>query len=111
MANDIAEQNTLATSIDEHLDRLLAFEPGTLPVVSLYLNTQAGDNGRADFSQFVRKETNAKLKTWSAGSPERKSFEADVERINSFLEDELKPSANGVAIFACSGAELFEAVQ
>ena len=111
MANDIAEQNTLATSIDEHLDRLLAFEPGTLPVVSLYLNTQAGDNGRADFSQFVRKETNAKLKTWPAGSAERKSFEADVERINSFLEDELKPSANGVAIFACSGAELFEAVQ
>jgi peptide subunit release factor 1 (eRF1) len=111
MATETAEQNTLATSIDEHLDRLLAFEPGTLPVVSLYLNTQAGENGRADFSQFVRKETNAKLKTWPAGSLERKSFEADVDRINSFLEDELKPSANGVAIFACSGAGLFEAVQ
>ena len=28
-----------------------------------------------------------------------------------FLDDELKASANGIAIFACSGADLFEAIQ
>ena len=110
MATDTAEQ-TLTTSIDDHLDRLLAFEPGTLPVISLYLNTQSDDRGRDNYSQFVRKELTTRAKTWPASSPERQSFDADGDRINTYLENELKPSANGVAIFACSGAELFEAVQ
>jgi peptide subunit release factor 1 (eRF1) len=99
------------TLIDDHLDRLLAYEPGTLPVISLYLNTQADDRGRDNFSQFVRKELTTRAKTWPASSLERQSFDADVERINAYLENELKPAANGVAIFACSGAEFFEAVQ
>jgi peptide subunit release factor 1 (eRF1) len=101
----------LAASIDEHLDRLLAFEPGTLPVVSLYLNTQADDRGRDNFDQFVRREFSGRAKTWPSGSPERQSFEEDVERIQAWLKDDLTPSANGVAIFACSGAGLFETVQ
>lgn len=99
------------TLLEEHLDRLLAFEPGTLPVISLYLNTQADDHGRDNYGQFIRKELAARAKTWPAGSPERQSYEADVERINTWLGNELKPSANGVAVFACSAAGLFEAVQ
>lgn len=102
---------TLSASIDDHLDRLLAFEPGTLPVISLYLNTQSDDRGRDNYEQFLRKEFTTRAKTWPSGSAERQSFEIDVERINAYLKDELKPSANGVAIFACSGADLFEAVQ
>jgi peptide subunit release factor 1 (eRF1) len=101
----------LASSIDEHLERLLAFEPGTLPVISLYLNTQADDRGRDNYEQFLRKELSGRAKTWPSGSPERQSFEADAQRIGKYLADELKPSANGVALFACSGAALFEAVQ
>lgn len=111
VATDTAEQTSLTTSIDEHLDRLLAFEPGTLPVLSLYLNTQADDRGRDNYSQFIRKEFSNRAKTWPASSPERQSFDADTARIADYLENELKPSANGVAIFACSGADLFEAVQ
>ena len=89
----------------------VAFEPGTLPVISLYLNTQSDDRGRDNYEQFLRKEFTTRAKTYPAGSPEKQSFEADIERINAYLKDELKASANGVAIFACSGAGLFEAVQ
>jgi peptide chain release factor subunit 1 len=34
-----------------------------------------------------------------------------MERIATYLDSELQPSTNGVAIFACSAGELFEAVQ
>src|SRR5438128_2348849 len=101
----------MAISIEEHLDRLLAFEATTLPVISLYLNAQADDRGRTNFESFLRRELNPRAKTYASGSPERRSFDADVEKIETFLEEELEPSANGVAIFACSGADLFETIQ
>jgi peptide subunit release factor 1 (eRF1) len=101
----------MATLIDEHLERLLAFEATTLPVISLYLNAQADDRGRANFDGFLRRELAPRAKTFAAGSSERESFDRDFEKIQKYLADEVKPSSNGIAIFACSGADLFEAIQ
>ena len=98
-------------TIKEQLDRLAAFEPAPYPVISLYLNTQPGSTGRDQFQTFVRKEFAARSRTYAAGSPERESLDRDLERISRFLEIELDPAANGVAIFACSAGELFETVQ
>jgi peptide chain release factor subunit 1 len=97
--------------IAEQLDRLARFEPAPYPVVSLYLNTQPNEHGRDQYQQFVRQEFKARSRTYPAGSPERASLDADLERIATFLETELQPSANGVALFACSAGELFEPVQ
>jgi peptide chain release factor subunit 1 len=103
-----AESNTL----EQIIDRLAAFEPVELPVVSLYLNAQANENGRQDFERFLRKEFSERARTFKARTPERESFERDVERINEYLRDELRPETNGVAIFACAGAEdFFQAIQ
>jgi peptide chain release factor subunit 1 len=98
-------------AVKEQLDRLAAFEPAPYPVVSLYLNTQPGSTGRDQFKTFVRKEFAARSRTYPAGSPERESLEKDLDRIARFLDTELDASANGVAVFACSAGELFEAVQ
>jgi peptide chain release factor subunit 1 len=98
-------------TLSDQLDRLAAFEPAPYPVVSLYLNTQPGPNGRDQFQTFVRKEFAARSRTYPEKSPERESLDRDVERIGRYLEVELQPSTNGVAIFACSAGELFEAVQ
>lgn len=98
--------------LDELLNRLAAFTPTSLPVISLYLNTQPGQHGRVNFEPFVRKEFRARARTYSLRSPERQSFEKDTERITEYLRDELRPSANGLAVFACAGADdFFEAVQ
>ena len=103
-----AESNTL----EQIIDRLAAFEPVGLPVVSLYLNAQANENGRQDFERFLRKEFSERARTYKAHTPERESFDRDVERIEAYLRDELRPETNGVAVFACAGAgEFFEAVQ
>ena len=44
-------------------------------------------------------------------SPARESFEKDLERIETWLAEEVLPSANGIAIFACSGESFFEPLQ
>jgi peptide chain release factor subunit 1 len=98
-------------AVKAQLDRLATFEPAPYPVVSLYLNTQSGPTGRDQFHTFVRKEFAARGKTYPAGSPERESLDKDLERISRFLDNEIDPAANGVAVFACCAGELFEAVQ
>jgi peptide chain release factor subunit 1 len=98
--------------ISEQLDLLAAFEPTTLPVVSLYLNTQSDKHGRDHFESFIRKEFGSLAKTIAPRSPERLSFDRDAERIRHYLDRELEPSTNGLAIFACAGeADFFLALQ
>ena len=100
-----------STTLTDQLGRLAAFEPSPYPVVSLYLNTQPDQRGRDNFQAFVRKELKARAQTYPPRSPEREMLERDMERIAAYLETELRPSANGVAIFACDAGELFETVQ
>jgi peptide chain release factor subunit 1 len=98
-------------SLTEQLDRLAAFDAAPYPVVSLYLNTQPGQHGRDQHQAFIRREFKARSRTYPVNSPERESLDKDLERISQYLENDLQPSANGVAVFACSAGELFEAIQ
>jgi peptide chain release factor subunit 1 len=98
-------------ALTEQLERLAAFEPAPYPVVSLYLDTRPNQHGRDQHQAFARKELKARSQTYQANSPERESLDRDVERITQFLEQQLEPASNSVAIFACSAGELFETVQ
>lgn len=99
-------------SLRRQLDELVAFEPIGFPFVSLYLNAQPDQHGRDNFEPFVRKELNRRIKSFPADSRERESIERDAERIALYLSNELRPSANGVVIFACAGAEnYFKTIQ
>ena len=96
----------------EQIDTLAAFAPTALPVVSLYLNTQSDEHGRDHFASFIRKELHTRARTFAPQSAARASFVRDVDRIEKYLATELRPSTNGLALFACAGAEnFFEAVQ
>src|SRR5918993_3209203 len=97
--------------LTDQLDRLAKFEPVPYPVVSLYLNTQSNEQGRDQFQSFIRQEFKSRSQTYPSGSPDRISLDKDLERITTYLENELQPSANGVAIFACDAAGLLETVQ
>jgi peptide chain release factor subunit 1 len=98
-------------SLTEQLDRLAGFEPAPYPVVSLYLDTRPNQHGRDQHQAFIRKELKARSRTYPLNSPERESLDRDIERISRFLDNELDPSANSVAVFACSAGELFETIQ
>jgi peptide chain release factor subunit 1 len=97
-------------ALDEVLDRLSRYEASHLPVVSLYLNLQPDQHGKDNFAPFVRKELPARVKGYPAGSEARDSLDKDAERIERYLANEVPPSANGLAIYACAGADFFEAV-
>jgi peptide subunit release factor 1 (eRF1) len=103
-----AESETL----QQILERLAEFEPVDLPFISLYLNAQANEHGRKDFDRFLRKEFSAISRTYEEESAARASFERDVERVNEYLANEVRPESNGIAVFACSGADdFFQAIQ
>lgn len=102
---------TDAGPLNDLLDRLAAFEPSGLPVLSLYIDARADQHGKDRFEPLLRKELPDRARTFRAHSAERQSFDRDAERVRLYLRDEVVPQANGVALFACAAAELFEAVQ
>lgn len=103
---------TVDVTLAQHLDELAAFEPNGSPFISLYLNAEADQHGRDNFEPFVRKEFKARAKAFAPDSLELASFERDAARIKRYLAEDLRPSANGLALFACAGKEIyFKAVQ
>jgi peptide chain release factor subunit 1 len=105
------EPTNTAPSLAETLDRLARREPVSSPVLSLYLNAQPDNRGKDNYAPFLRKELHGRMEQLEPRSPERDSFEKDVERIERYLAEEVRPSANGIAIFACSSDDLFEPLQ
>jgi peptide chain release factor subunit 1 len=99
-------------TLQDRLDRLVAFPPTTFPVISLYLNTEPDQHGKDEIQRFLRRELPARARTFEPRSADRESYERDAARIERWVQEELRPSSNGVAIFACAGADdFFEAVQ
>jgi peptide subunit release factor 1 (eRF1) len=100
------------TQVDQltvQLDRLGSVDPGPFPVVSLYLNLQPNERGRDRFEPFLKKELAERMRTYPASGPERESLDKDAEQIRASVAD-VDPALNGLALFACSGADLFEAI-
>lgn len=97
--------------LSERLDRLARINPAPLPLLSLYLNTETNGTGRTTHETFLRKELRHRAKTYDERSPERDSLERDRTRIEEYLAQELESSTRGVALFACAGVNLFEAIQ
>lgn|SRR5688572_912904 len=99
----------LETPLREQLDRLAAFEAVDAPVLSLYLDMQADDQGQRRYDTFLRRAWLERRQTLKDDA--RTSFDRDTERINEYLGNVPK-SVNGLAVFACTAAdEFFEAVQ
>ncbi|HEU4930800.1 MAG TPA: Vms1/Ankzf1 family peptidyl-tRNA hydrolase [Pyrinomonadaceae bacterium] len=100
--SDVAKQATKTSVPEKLLGRLLSFEPVPAPVISLYLDARADQHGQANFLPFVRKQLSERSKSYENQSDERLSFEEDFVRIVRYLEGEVPPSIQGLAIFACS---------
>lgn len=88
------------------LKKLAEIEAGGSPFISIFLNAEPNEHGRDNFDAFVKKQLSEHEGNYEEDSPERESFERDAKRISEYLEN-IRPEANGVAIFACSGADDF----
>src|SRR3989440_11074339 len=92
---------------EELLNRLLEFGSSEFPVISLYLNGRTNEHGKHDFGPFVRKQLGSRARTYAPHSRARESFDEDFVRIERFLENDFRSSTQGLAIFACAGAQDF----
>jgi peptide chain release factor subunit 1 len=93
------------------LDRLAAFEPNGLPFLSMYVDARPDNTGREHWRANVRKELGERAKTYGLRTPAREAFDAAAERALGWLEREHRPSANGVVVFACTSADVFETLE
>jgi peptide subunit release factor 1 (eRF1) len=101
---------TQTEQVQELIDRLAGLQPASgFPVLSLYLDARPDARGKDRFQAFVRKELKARRASFE--SDDRKSYDRDTGKIQQWLAESLDPAANGVALFACDGRDLFEAVQ
>ena len=103
--------STVRKPLDQHIQELAAFAPTPFPVISLYLDLSPNQHGRDHHHAFVRKALADRFRALRPDTPEHASFERDAARIETYLRDELDASANGLALFACSGVSFFDAVQ
>ena len=99
---DAANQTSQTTFPEKLLEGLLNFEPTPAPVVSLYLDARADQQGQHSFMPFVKKQLTERIKSYDKNSDERLSLEEDLVRIMRYLEGEVPTSVQGLAIFACS---------
>jgi peptide chain release factor subunit 1 len=97
--------------LNDRVEALARVEPAPLPLLSLYLNTEPTGNGRPTYETFLRKELPHRVTTYQERSAERDSLEQDRARIEQYLAEQLQPSSRGLALFACAGRDLFEAIQ
>lgn len=94
-------------SLGKLIEKLTAFEPAGFPFVTVYLNAEANDRGRDQYEPWLRNKLAERATEFEENSTEAQSFSQDVERILNFIETQVNPAANGIAIFACFGAEEF----
>lgn len=94
--------------------QLAAFEPGAEPVLSVYLDMrpqETGENPAVRAGLIILKDRLREIEKtlWPRGAA-FDSFQDDAARIDRYLAEELPPAAQGLALFACAGRDLFEAV-
>jgi hypothetical protein len=96
----------------ETVDRIVQFAGRDLPVTSLYAGVDADPGLREDLQVRVSSmldQIRPLAKDGSAAHEARLSVRRDIERVReSLAEERWRPGA--MAIFACSGADLYEEV-
>src|SRR5918997_1136829 len=102
-------------ALRETMRRLAEVESLELPILSIYLDVRPEAEGqnpgqRAAFTVLRDRLTEIEDAYWPRGD-DYASFALDRERITAFTEQELDPTTQGLAIFACSGLDVWEVVE
>ena len=113
----MTEPTTLSPAPDvlrETMRRLAEVESLELPILSTYLDVRPDATGqnpgrRAAFTVLRDRLAEIEDAYWPRGD-DYASFALDRERIVAFTEEELDPATEGLAIFACSGLDVWEVV-
>jgi hypothetical protein len=103
-------EGSTPVQLRQRLEMLAALEPSPFPVLSLYLRLAPNQNGREDYTQFLRKVFSERAEALPEQSSDRESFDKDVRRIQEYLENQDALTGQALAIFASNGSDLFETI-
>lgn len=99
----------------ELLRKLAAFEPGDLPLLSVYLDVRpegTPERPAVRAGLVVLEDRLREIRrTYLPRGPQLDSFDADAARIQSFVANEMARSTEGLALFACAGRGINEVVE
>jgi len=99
------------------LDELVTILPAESPFLSLYLDTRPNTERQRDGHRqrnslvWLNHRLSELDREVPARGPRRESFARDVGRIQTYLRDDLQPSSQGLALFACHARGVFRALQ
>src|SRR5712691_11794204 len=99
----------LETPLREQLDRLATFDPSSGPVISLYLDMRADQNGqRTHATTFFENSVDEQARSLTGDA--RTRFHSAAQRIEQYLAELVPKSAHGLAIFVSTTSDFFEAI-
>src|SRR4051794_4964934 len=102
----------IGMKITNLIKRLSEFEPDGYPFLSVYIDAGTNEIGREDYPVWLKTQIAEERSRYSENKEEADRLDAVTERINDYIENEVDPAANGIAIFASLGDEgFFEAIQ
>src|SRR5258705_4000588 len=110
-SHDMATKSTTAleTPLRDQLDRLAAIEPSERLIISLYLDMRPDQNGqRPHVDTFLRNSFDDQARALTGHA--RADFERTAERMSQYIAGQVPKSAKGLAIFASTTGDLFEAI-
>ncbi|CAN5574359.1 Vms1/Ankzf1 family peptidyl-tRNA hydrolase [soil metagenome] len=103
------------SELNDALRRLSEIDAPDLPVLSVYLDMRPQATGqspgrRAGLTVLRNRLREIERTYWPRGA-DYDSFQADEQRIREYLDEDFDRAAAGVAVFACSGVNLWQTVQ
>jgi len=102
-------------AVNQQLRRLTGVQPGSHRVVTCYLKLEPRDRSRGKYLIKLKnrvREVSQGLSRLRLERTVQREVESDLERVQQYLRtDNGLPDTQGIAIFACKGIDLFEAVR
>ena len=100
----------MSSELQAMVQTLTALPTIEQPLLSVYIDWMPDGNGKRPQMQEVTSALETVVQRFRDEHDNRTSVEADRDRIVSYLTDEVPNDAKGIAIFACSAANLWETI-
>jgi hypothetical protein len=93
------------------LNPLLTLTPGDHPYLTVCLQATVAHDGRRHYQTFLKSAVGRQEKELAHDRIRLAEFQATVDQVNAYLEEELAEETQGVALYAWEPAEFFRAFQ
>lgn len=92
------------------LRELAAIPPGPEPFITLYLDLRVDGNNLRPGLAYFRVAAIREARRLQGSAAALRSYEDDIERVQRYLDSDVDPAHQGLALFACGARAVFQPV-